>query len=122
MLRSAAFIAVATLGIAGLTTAVLAEDNGAPPNCPGGNLKGTITCTGPVLHPTCTEGPPWTCELTKDKDPPKATLGGDGSGHHRFNFGNITTGGQLMVDGGNKGSGPKTKNLMFSGAHKLQLN
>jgi hypothetical protein len=60
------------------TTAVFAETNGdLPPSCPGGGTAtGKITCTGPVLRPTCTEGPPWTCTI---KDDNAATLEvGDG--------------------------------------------
>jgi len=123
MLRSVLFVAVAVVGTAGFATAVLAEDNGgAPPNCPGGNLKGTFKCTGMPPNQTCTEGAPWTCELTKDKDPPKAELGGgNGSGHHRFNFGNVMSGGTMTMNGGNTNGGHKNKNLMFEGGTKLRL-
>lgn len=42
------------------SVAALAE----APQCPGGGVaKGTFHCSGPVLHPVCTEGPPWTCSL-----------------------------------------------------------
>ena len=83
MLRTAKLILIAAAGTAFLTAAAYAED---APNCPGGNLKGTITCSGPLLHPVCTEGPPWHCEHPPETDPPKAMggFGGDSS-HPRFN-------------------------------------
>ena len=83
MLRTAKLILIATMGTACFTVAAFAED---APNCPGGNLKGTITCTGPLLHPVCTEGPPWHCEHPPETDPPKAMGGfGGGTSHPRFN-------------------------------------
>ena len=83
MLRTAKLILVAVLGTVFLTATAMAED---APNCPGGNLKGTYSCSGPVLHPVCSEGPPWHCEHPPETDPPKA-MGGFGSGpsHPRFN-------------------------------------
>ena len=83
MLRTAKLILVAVLGTAFLTAAAMAED---APNCPGGNLKGTYSCSGPILHPVCSEGPPWHCEHPPETDPPKAMGGfGSGSSHPRFN-------------------------------------
>jgi hypothetical protein len=64
MLRRAAIIATAMLGLASLTVAAFAEDNGDdfPPSCPGGSVpKGTFHCTGPVFYPTCRETGPWVC-------------------------------------------------------------
>ena len=91
MLRTAKLLLLALLGTATLTAAAFAEE---APNCPGGNLKGTITCTG-LLHPVCTEGAPWHCEHPADTDPPKAQTfgsnGGNGNGNGRPKFGNITT-------------------------------
>jgi len=79
MLRTARLILIATMGTACFTVAAFAED---APNCPGGNLKGTYSCSGPILHPVCSEGPPWHCEHPPETDPPKAQLtGGFGSGH-----------------------------------------
>ena len=74
---------VAAMSTVFLTAAAYAED---APNCPGGNLKGTFHCTGPIGSQTCTEGPPWHCEHPPETDPPKA-MGGFGSGpsHPRFN-------------------------------------
>jgi hypothetical protein len=70
MLRTFRLLAVSTSLLFGIGTA-LAE---APPSCPGGGTAtGTFTCTGPVLKPVCTEGPPWKCTITDDKK--SATMG-----------------------------------------------
>ncbi len=82
MLKSARLILIAAMGTACFTAAAFAED---APNCPGGNLKGTFSCSGPILHPVCSEGPPWHCEHPPETDPPKAELGGGNTGFgHRF--------------------------------------
>jgi hypothetical protein len=82
MLKTLRLILIATMGTACFTAAAFAED---APNCPGGNLKGTIKCTG-LINPVCTEGPPWHCEHPPETDPPKATMGGFGGGtKHHFN-------------------------------------
>jgi hypothetical protein len=50
-----------------------------PPSCPGGGTAtGTFSCTGPVLKPVCTEGPPWKCTIKDDK-PATATMGDGGT-------------------------------------------
>lgn len=82
MLRTARLILIATMGTALFTAAAMAED---APNCPGGNLKGTFTCSGPILHPVCSEGPPWHCEHPPETDPPKAQITDGGPVHPRFN-------------------------------------
>lgn len=95
MIHTAKLLLIAAMGTALLTAAAQAED---APNCPGGNLKGTYSCSGPLLHPVCSEGPPWHCEHPADTDPPKATLGGfgGGSGRPHVNVGAFNTG-HLMV-------------------------
>lgn len=63
MLETLRLIALTT-SLATLSSAALAE---APPSCPGGGTPvGTIRCTGPLLDPVCTEGPPWQCVLKDD--------------------------------------------------------
>jgi hypothetical protein len=65
MFRKIAIVATAMLGLASLTVAAYAADNGGddfPPSCPGGSVpKGTFHCTGPVFWPTCRETGPWVC-------------------------------------------------------------
>jgi hypothetical protein len=79
MLRTAKLILATTVGIACFTAGALAED---APNCPGGNLKGTFSCTGPIAHPVCSEGPPWHCEHPPSTDPPKLQVLGDNGDNH----------------------------------------
>ena len=75
MLRTFKMTALATF-FAATCSAAFAE---AAPSCPGGGTAtGTFTCTGPVLRPVCTEGPPWKCTI-KDDDK-KAEMGGGGGG------------------------------------------
>ncbi|MGN6100341.1 MAG: hypothetical protein ACTHOR_04260 [Devosia sp.] len=124
-MRKTSFFVVALVSAVGFAGAALAEDNdGAPPNCPGGNLKGTFTCTGPLLHQTCTEGPPWHCEHPPSTDPPKATLGNPGTGGHGRNFGNIKNGNNNLTVNGNSGQGSnslKGKLLFQGGTHKKNM-
>jgi hypothetical protein len=55
-IKIAALVALFTV----TTTAAFAE----APSCPGGGTAtGTFSCTGPVLKPVCTEGPPWKCSI-----------------------------------------------------------
>lgn len=65
MLRTLRLLAISTVLIA-TAGAALAETNGeVPPSCPGGGTAtGTFSCTGPVLKPVCTEGPPWKCSVS----------------------------------------------------------
>lgn len=76
-----------------------------PPSCPGGGTAtGTFSCTGPILKPVCTEGPPWKCTIKDDK-PATATMG-DGGGTvrppRRFDVGafaslsDMTSGGDVV--------------------------
>ena len=94
MLRTAKLILIAAMGTACFTVAAFAED---APNCPGGNLKGTFHCTGPIGSQTCSEGPPWHCEHPPETDPPKA-MGGFGSANPHPRFNNVGKfSGNLMV-------------------------
>lgn len=79
MLKTLKLIALTT-SLAMFCSAALAE---APPSCPGGGTPvGTIKCTGPLLNPVCTEGPPWKCVL-KDNAGTKVMDGGGSGGGRR---------------------------------------
>jgi len=67
MLHRVSFILIVLTGGALLATGANAE---MAPSCPGGGTAtGTFHCSGPVLHPVCEEGPPWSCPI-------KSTLSG----------------------------------------------
>ena len=126
MLKTATFILVAAIGTMSFAVAAYADAKGddGPPACPGGTVKGTITCTGPVLTPTCTEGAPWTCTL----DGKVSSIGGidigggNGNGRNRFNFGNIGFGGGLVLQGNAGGNGRPGRGAGAFGGSQLLLH
>lgn len=68
---------VLALTFAAGTSAAMAE----APSCPGGGVaKGTMHCSGPVLHPICSEGPPWTCTITGNSGTNVMSSGGVSGG------------------------------------------
>jgi hypothetical protein len=68
MMRTSSAIKAA-LFLAALAATASGNAASAASNCPGGGVeKCTPKCTGPVLNPVCTYGPPCTCSLPKGSD------------------------------------------------------
>ena len=61
MLRNMSLMLIVVTGSAMIVSGAQAE---VAPGCAGGGTAtGTFHCSGPVLHPVCEEGPPWTCPI-----------------------------------------------------------